>query len=70
MLDRKIYIVHMTDYTDHEVIWASASEIVISDEISYVLLAHTQLVILFFHHSTASLILHNHLTESIHSTNI
>lgn len=38
MLDRKIYIVHMTDYTDHELIWASVSEIIISDEISYVLL--------------------------------
>lgn len=38
MLDRKIYIVRMTDYTDHELIWASVSEIIISDEISYVLL--------------------------------
>lgn len=25
MLDRKIYIVHMTDYTDHKVNWARVS---------------------------------------------
>lgn len=69
MLDRKIYIVHMTDYTDHKVNWARVSGIIISDEVAYVLLNFPQLVILFLHHITASLILSNHLREPIHSTN-
>lgn len=71
MLDGKIYIVHMTDYTDHKGNWASVSGIIISDEVSYVLLLNfPQLVTLFLHHITASLILNNYLRESIHSTNM